>query len=65
MWEYGKRELNMQPLPLVLQIAAVIGAGVVSKPGMDLKEPKKVAKKIVDLAEAIIEESKAKEAEKN
>lgn len=42
---------------IVLQVSAVIAAGVVSKPGQDLDDPAKVAKTVVELAKAIIEEA--------
>lgn len=42
---------------LTLQVAAVIAAGIVSKPGQDLDDPKAVAKTVVDLAKAIIVEA--------
>lgn len=45
---------------IVLQVAAVVAAGVVSKPGSDLSDPDRIAKEIVTLAKALI-----REAEKN
>lgn len=45
---------------IVLQVSAVIAAGIVSKPGSDISDPEKVAKEIVVLAKALI-----KEAQKN
>lgn len=46
-----------QPSEL-LQISAIIAAGVVSKPTEDLSEPEMLAEKIVDIAVAIINEVK-------
>lgn len=42
---------------LTLQVAAVIAAGIVSKPGQDLDDVAGVAKTVVDLAKAIILEA--------
>jgi len=41
----------------LLQVSAVIAAGVVAKPGVDISEPEKVAKDIVALAKALIKEA--------
>ena len=42
----------------VLQVAAIIAAGVVSKPGVDITDAETIAKQIVAIAKALIVESK-------
>jgi len=40
----------------LLQVSAVIAAGIVAKPGMDITDTSGTAKQIVALAKALIEE---------
>lgn len=43
---------------MLLHVAAVVAAGYITKPGVDINNPKEVAKNIVTLAKEIIKEAK-------